>query len=40
MSTVANVRTLIVTPSKTISFKLVNKKEQDLTTQMKLHKIQ
>jgi len=40
MSTIANFKTLIVIPSKTVSFKLVNEGEQDLTTLMRVHKIQ
>jgi hypothetical protein len=40
MLTAANVRTLIVILSKIISFKLVNEGGQDLTTPMKLHKVQ
>jgi hypothetical protein len=40
MSTVANVKTLFVTPGKIVSFKLVNEREQNLTTPMKLHKVQ
>jgi hypothetical protein len=40
MSIVANVKTLFVTPGKIVSFKLVNKREQNLTTPMKLHKVQ
>ncbi len=40
MLTAANVITLIPTLGKTISFSLINKGEQDLTTPMKLHKVQ
>jgi hypothetical protein len=40
MSIVANVKTLFVTPGKIVSFKLVNEREQNLTTSMKLHKVQ
>lgn len=40
MSIVVNVKTLFVIPGKIVSFKLVNEGEQNLTTPMKLHKVQ
>jgi len=40
MSNAANVKSLIVILGKIIFFKLVNEGEHDLTTPMKLHKVQ